>query len=71
MAMAAPLVHAEEMTTEKLLEQATQKGYTKQGEMFSGEKESKDTHSVYRERKNAVLRQSIFILQNENGGDCV
>ena len=36
-AMAAPLVGAQEVTTETLLDTAVHHGYTKQGEMFSGE----------------------------------
>lgn len=35
-AMAAPLVGAQGVTTEQLLDKAVHYGYTKQGEMFSG-----------------------------------
>ncbi|XP_070180182.1 actin maturation protease-like isoform X2 [Littorina saxatilis] len=45
-AMAAPLVGTQEVTTEKLLDEAVTQGYTKQGEMFSASNMSSLVQSV-------------------------
>ncbi|XP_076464843.1 actin maturation protease-like isoform X2 [Babylonia areolata] len=71
-AMAAPLVQAQNITTEKLLETAVECGYTKQGEMFSAVNMSQLVQSMLRDpfRSEVVTncdeRQILqFLLQGD------